>query len=79
MERKFTINCYGICYVYTCFSTLDNGGCISNLFEKSNKKIRSISGVILWGQFDGKINAEFTPPKTWVLNKSLSFISKKLE
>ena len=30
------------------------------------------------GQFDGKINAEFTPPKTWVLNKSLSFISKKL-
>jgi hypothetical protein len=30
------------------------------------------------GQFDGKINAEFTPPKTWVLNKSLSFISNKL-
>jgi hypothetical protein len=30
------------------------------------------------GEFDGKINAEFTPPKTWVLSKSLSFISKKL-
>jgi hypothetical protein len=30
------------------------------------------------GKFDGKINAEFTPPKTWVLSKSLSFISNKL-
>tara|TARA_Y100000310_G_scaffold297575_1_gene330701 strand:+ start:1267 stop:1728 length:462 start_codon:yes stop_codon:yes gene_type:complete len=30
------------------------------------------------GHFDGKINAEFTPPKTWVLSKSLSFTSKKL-
>ena len=26
------------------------------------------------GKFNGKINAEFTPPKTWVLNKALSFV-----
>ena len=25
------------------------------------------------GKFNGKINAEFTPPKTWVLDKALSF------
>ena len=25
------------------------------------------------GKFNGKISAEFTPPKTWVLEKSLSF------
>ena len=25
------------------------------------------------GKFNGKISAEFTPPKTWVLNRELSF------
>ena len=26
------------------------------------------------GKFNGKINAEYTSPKTWVLNKALSFV-----
>ena len=30
------------------------------------------------GEFNGKITAEFTPPKTWVLDKALSFESEKL-
>ena len=30
------------------------------------------------GEFNGKINAEFTPPKNWVLNKSLSFVTDEL-
>ena len=25
------------------------------------------------GEFNGKISAEFSPPKTWVLNRELSF------
>ena len=28
--------------------------------------------------FNGKISAEFTPPKTWVLSRSLSFKTTKL-
>ena len=30
------------------------------------------------GIFSGKISAEFTPPKTWVLNRDLSFTTDKL-
>ena len=30
------------------------------------------------GKFNGKISAEFTPPKTWVLEKGLSFITEDL-
>ena len=30
------------------------------------------------GQFNGKISAEFTPPKTWVLEKALSFNTGQL-
>ena len=30
------------------------------------------------GEFNNKISAEFTPPKTWVLEKSLSFITEDL-
>ena len=30
------------------------------------------------GKFNGKISAEFTPPKTWVLSRSLSFKTTKL-
>ena len=29
------------------------------------------------GKFNGKISAEFTPPKTWVLNRELSFQTDK--
>ena len=29
-------------------------------------------------EFNGKISAEFTPPKTWVLNKELSFKTNQL-
>jgi len=31
------------------------------------------------GKFNGKINAEFTPPKTWVLDKALSFTPDNME
>ena len=31
------------------------------------------------GKFNGKIKAEFTAPKTWVLAKGLSFISEELD
>ena len=30
------------------------------------------------GKFNGKISAEFTPPKTWVLNRALSFQTDEL-
>ena len=30
------------------------------------------------GEFNDKISAEFTPPKTWVLNRGLSFISDEI-
>ncbi|SVA85934.1 uncharacterized protein METZ01_LOCUS138788 [marine metagenome] len=30
------------------------------------------------GEFNDKISAEFTPPKTWVLNRGLSFITDEL-
>ena len=30
------------------------------------------------GEFNGKISAEFTPPKNWVLNKALSFVTDEL-
>ena len=30
------------------------------------------------GIFSGKISAEFTPPKTWVLNEALSFTTDKI-
>ena len=30
------------------------------------------------GKFNGKITAEFTPPRTWVLDKALSFESDEL-
>ena len=30
------------------------------------------------GKFNGKITAEFTPPRTWVLAKALSFESDEL-
>ena len=30
------------------------------------------------GEFNDKIHAEFTPPNTWVLEKSLSFKTKDL-
>ena len=30
------------------------------------------------GEFNGKITAEFTPPKTWVLEKGLSFVTEDL-
>jgi len=30
------------------------------------------------GEFNGKISAEFSPPKTWVLNKELSFKTDRL-
>ena len=30
------------------------------------------------GKFNGKISAEFTPPKTWVLERSLSFTPYRL-
>ena len=30
------------------------------------------------GEFNGKIRAEFTPPKTWKLDKTLSFLMKNL-
>ena len=30
------------------------------------------------GKFNGKISAEFTPPKTWVLEKLLSFKTGEL-
>ena len=32
---------------------------------------------IKMGKFNGKITAEFTPPKTWVLEKALSFQTDK--
>ena len=30
------------------------------------------------GKFNGKISAEFTPPRTWILEKSLSFETEHL-
>jgi hypothetical protein len=30
------------------------------------------------GKFNGKISAEFSPPKTWVLNRGLSFTTNEL-
>ena len=30
------------------------------------------------GKFNGKITAEFTPPRTWILEKALSFETDEL-
>ena len=32
----------------------------------------------MMGEFNGKIHAEFSPPKTWTLEKTLSFVTKEL-
>ena len=30
------------------------------------------------GEFNGKIQAEFSPPRTWELERTLSFVTKEL-